>query len=59
VAWDVLGLECYGVGMFWGLGRFVAGTFWGWDVLGLGPYVVGPFVVGMFLGWDVLSWDVL
>jgi hypothetical protein len=26
----------------------------GWDVLGLGPYVVGHFVVGMFLGWDVL-----
>jgi hypothetical protein len=59
VAWDVLELGCYGVGTFSGLGRFVAGTFWGWEVVQVGPYVVGPFVVGTFLGWDVLSWDVL
>jgi hypothetical protein len=37
VAWDVLGL-----------GRFVAGMFWSWDLL---YWVV--------LSWDVLSWDVL
>ncbi len=46
-----------GAGTFWALGRFEAGTLWGWDVLGLGPYVVGRFVVGTFLGWDGLSWD--
>jgi hypothetical protein len=49
----------FGVGTVWGLGHFVAGTLWGWDVLGLGPNVLGRFVFGTFLGWDVLSWDVL
>ncbi len=49
MAWDVLGLGCYGVGTFWGLGRFVAGslcggTFCSWEVFGLGRFVLGRFV---------------
>ncbi len=32
-AWDVVELGRFGVGSSWGLGCFVAGTFWGWDVL--------------------------
>ncbi len=39
VGWDVLGLE-----------RFGACTFWVWDVLKAGPYVVGRFVFGHFVG---------
>jgi hypothetical protein len=48
-AWDVLDLGRLVVGSFRGFGRFEAGTFWGWDVL----------------GWDFLrlerfeAWDVL
>ncbi len=58
-AWDVLDFGLFRVGTFWGLGRLVAGTLWGWDVLGLGPYVLGCFVCGTFLGWDVLPCDIL
>ncbi len=43
-------LGLFGVKTFWDLGRFAAGTLCGWDVLGLGPYVMGRFVFGTFLG---------
>ncbi len=46
-------MECFEVGSFWGMGRFVAETFWGWAFLEVGPYVVGCFVFGTFLGWEV------
>jgi hypothetical protein len=44
----------------YGFGRFVAGTFWGWDVSGLECLRLGTFCI-----WDVLRlgtfciWDVL
>jgi hypothetical protein len=40
--------------MIWGLGRFVIGAFWGWDVLGgTLQYVVGHFVVGTRVGTKI------
>jgi hypothetical protein len=35
--------------MFCGLGRFGVGTFWSWDVLELGPFLLGRFVLGRFV----------
>jgi hypothetical protein len=43
-------MEHFEVRTFWGLGRFEAGTFWGWDVLGL-----GLFGLGHFEAWDVFK----
>jgi hypothetical protein len=38
------------------LGRFGVGTFYSWDVLELGPFVLGRFVLGRFvLGRFVLG----
>ncbi len=60
VAWDVLRL-----GTFWGLGRFIAGTFCIWDVFGLRRFEAGDvlklgcFGIGTFCSWDVVSWYVL
>jgi hypothetical protein len=42
-------MEHFEVRTFWGLVRFEAGMFWGWDDLGL-----GLFGLGHFEAWDVL-----
>ncbi len=66
MAWDVLELGRSGAATFWGLGRFEAGIFWGWDVSGLGRFLglwtfcgLGRFGVGTFCSWDLLYWVVL
>jgi hypothetical protein len=38
-----------GLGTFWGLGHFEAGTFCIWDILELGRFVLGHFVLGRFV----------
>jgi hypothetical protein len=48
------------------LGRFIVGTFWGWDVLWLGCFGAWDILrLWTFWSWDVLglarfgAWDVL
>jgi hypothetical protein len=66
--WGVLYLECFVVGMFWGLGCFAFGTFctsrdvWGLDRLVTGKFCLcdilwlGPYVLGRFVFGTFRDW---
>jgi hypothetical protein len=58
------GLGCFLFGMFYSWDLSKLGSFCSWDVLELGRFIVGTFCFRTFCIWDVfrpgrLSWDIL